>query len=307
MKKISISIGEYQRKYGEEGALKIAKEIGADAVDFSLLDFYDYRTPGNIYTKSDEEIFDHFARLKKYAGSIGLEIGQTHGQIRGFTLDEEQNAALVRNAEKECIATLALGAPVCVMHTVTTIYMGPDADPELMRKMNFDQFCAVLPFAAKNGIKIATETFGHATGRGCIDFFGDLTEFINGYKKIKTESGYGEYFTTCIDTGHSNKSTRFPGNPKPGDVIRAVGGENISVLHLNDNDTLTDQHKVPLSGVIDWDDVLNALDEVGYNGNYNMELNLRYFGEEISKEYGAFSIAVLRNMLERHYSGKHCK
>ena len=37
---------------------------------------------------------------------------------------------------------------------------------------------------------------------------------------------------------------------------------HISTLHLHDNDTLTDQHKPPMTGCIDWNDVLDALDEV---------------------------------------------
>ncbi len=87
-------------------------------------------------------------------------------------------------------------------------------------------------------------------------------------------------------------------NPTPGDVIRRLGSE-VTALHLNDNDTLTDQHKMPLSGCIDWNDVLDALDEIGYDGIYNMELNLRHFGEELKVEYAEFAIKVMRNLLDK--------
>ena len=36
----------------------------------------------------------------------------------------------------------------------------------------------------------------------------------------------------------------FPGNPPVGEVIRMLGNR-IVVLHLNDNDTLSDQYKFP--------------------------------------------------------------
>ena len=89
-------------------------------------------------------------------------------------------------------------------------------------------------------------------------------------------------------------------NPTPADVIRMLGG-NISVLHLNDNDTFTDQHKIPMSGTIDWNDVFDALDEVGYNGIYNMEISLNHFGKDFQIEEAAFAIKVMKNILKDRY------
>ena len=157
------------------------------------------------------------------------------------------------------------------------------------------------------GVKIATETFGDATrtfdssGRTCIDFFGSAQEFISIYDRIRKESAYGDWFCVCMDTGHTNKSYRFPGQPSPAEMIRRLG-KNIEILHLHDNDCMTDQHKVPGSGNIDWKEVLTALREIGYNGVYNMELVLSYFGKsrEIMEAYAEFSVKVMRNMLEEY-------
>ncbi|MBQ8893061.1 MAG: hypothetical protein IJ043_01485 [Clostridia bacterium] len=76
-------------------------------------------------------------------------------------------------------------------------------------------------------------------------------------------------------------------------------GSRTTILHLNDNDTFTDQHKIPMTGCIDWEDVFNALEEVNYIGIYNMELNLKHFGEELLIEHAAFAIRVMKNMLEK--------
>ena len=64
---------------------------------------------------------------------------------------------------------------------------------------------------------------------------------------------------------------------------------------------ITDQHKIPKTGCIDWDDVFAALDEVGYTGVYNMELNLRHFGEDMMEETAAFAVKVMRNILKERY------
>ena len=300
-RKVSISIAELQSQFGDRKALELAKEMGADAVDFNTCGGdWDYRNPKSIYSKSDDEIISYYTDLKKYADSIGLEIGQTHGQIKGFIGKKEDDDALIANGRIDCMAAAALGAPYVIIHSVTTIFMGPDCPPKTMHDLNFDMFNRLIPFAKKYGVKIASETFGDATGLGCCDFFGNLDEFQKSFNRVRAVGDNADWLTTCVDTGHSNKATRFNGNPSPADVIRILG-PNVSALHLNDNDTLTDQHKIPMTGTINWRDVFDALDEVNYQGNYNMELNLCHFGKKFAVETAAFAVRVMRFLLDERY------
>lgn len=296
-RKVSISTFGLQKKYGSHRALEIAKEIGADAVDFSLRDLqvYDCRRPESVYSKGDDAVIAYFTELRDHAKDLGIEIGQTHGKDQGFQNIKEEDDALVANSRLDCLATKVLGAPVCVVHHPTTIFLGKDAPPELMHALAFDQFSRILVHAKEYGVKIAVETFGDAPKCGCCDFFGNIRELLDSYRRLKAVGDNADYLTICVDTGHSNKAARF-GNPAPADVIRMCGAD-VAVLHLNDNDGLTDQHKMPKTGNIDWDDVLNALDEIGYTGVYNMELNLGHFGENFMAEEAAFAVKVLKNML----------
>ncbi len=299
-KKIGLSVFSFQHKYDEKKSIELAKKAGADAVDLNLCgENYDYRNTDSIYVKSDEEIYSYFKSVGDYAKEIGIEIAQTHGRIEGFKNITEEDDALIANARLDLLATAAMGCDICVMHSVTTIFLGPDADPDLYRDLNYDMFTKILAFAKKYNVKVATETFGDAARFGCCDFFGNIDEFINSYNRIKATPELGDYYVTCVDTGHSNKAMRFD-NPTPGDVIRKLGS-SVKVLHLHDNDTLTDQHKVPMTGCIDWEDVLNALDEIGYDGVYNMEVVLECFGEGIEEETAAYAVKVMRNMLDKHY------
>ena len=59
-----------------------------------------------------------------------------------------------------------------------------------------------------------------------------------------------------------------------------------------------------MTGTIDWNDVFDALDEVGYHGTYNMELNLGHFGAGFELETAAFSVKLLRHMLNTRYGDK---
>ena len=152
---------------------------------------------------------------------------------------------------------------------------------------------------AKYGIKVATETFGDAEQYKMCDFFGNLDHFVKGFEDVCAVEDFKDHFTICVDTGHSNKAVLY-GQPSSADVIRRLG-KNISVLHLNDNNKLKDQHKIPMTGDLDWKDIMDALEEVGYNGYYNMELNLGWFGSDMMIETAAFAIKVMKNILkDRH-------
>lgn len=295
MKKVGLSIFQFQRTYGDKGALDKAKELGFDTIDFNL-DSRDYRKEGDKYSLSDEEIYKYYSEIGQYAREIGLEISQTHGRLKGFKLDEEENKAVLVNARLDCLATAALGAPVTVMHSVTTCHVGPDFPAEEIRKMNFEMFSGILPFAKEFNVNVALETFGDAPNYGCVDFFGNPQELFDCYMRLRNETPYADYVSLCVDTGHCNKASRF-GYAKPADVIRMFKG-HISTLHLNDNNTLTDQHKPPRTGCIKWDDVMAALNEVGYSGAYNMELSLGCFGENLVLDTAALSVKIMRDLLK---------
>lgn len=297
MKKIGISTYQLQRRFGDTEALEIASKVGADAVDFDLCSRdNDFRKADSLYSKGKEAIVEYYGRIKEKADELGIIISQTHGKLEGLKNVDADDEALLKNLELDLFATSILGAPVCVVHTTTTIFLGPDAPSEKMHELNYKLFTSLLPKAKEYGVKIATETFGDAVRFKCCDFFGNAHEFVKGYQAVKA-SPFGEWFTVCVDTGHSNKATRFD-NPSAADVIRMIGGD-ISVLHLNDNDTLTDQHKPPLTGSINWTDVLDALDEVGYDGVYNMEISLNCFGEELMCDTAELAVKIMRNLLNK--------
>lgn len=307
MKKVGIATGRIQAQYGDKEAVRIAKEIGADAIDFALEDFcgrYDYRNEKSVYALPEDELIAYFTDIKNYADELGIEICQTHGRGLGFLGKPDEDEALVKNARIDCMVTKILGAPVCVIHPVSTMWH-MEASPEYIRELNYDMFLKIMPFAKEFGVKIAAETFGDVHGGAVCDFFGNIDEFIAMYDRICAVEDYADWFTICVDTGHTNKATKFNDNPKPPKAIRMLG-KNVTCLHLNDNNTDSDQHLIPftgkkcwqISGTIDWDDTLNALDEIGYDGVYNLELDLNRYGTYMTVDTAEFAIKVMKNFLK---------
>lgn len=287
-KKIGLSIDRLQMKYGLSKALEIAKEVGAEAVDVMIdhegHERNDYRNPASIYSKSDEEIIAYFSDIKAKADQLGLEISQTHGRMRGFHADIEENKAILENARRDCLVTSVLGAPVCVMHGVSRKWMGNDVSSKVIKDLTLDMYLQIIPFAKMYNVKIATETLNES-----------INDLLVKYNCICAVGDNKDYFSVCMDTGHTNVAIRGS-DLSLGDAIRMLGS-SISVLHLHDNNGLKDQHKLPMTGDIDWKDVLQALEEVGYNGVYNLELKLEEFGQELQVSYAKFAVEVMKNMI----------
>lgn len=305
-KKISISTAPFQSVYGDKEALTIAKRLGVDAVDFNTDAsngiYNDVGTEDSVYSLGEDAVIAYYRDLRAHADALGLRICMTHGRGIAITGIPRYDDVLYTNARYDLLAASILGADVCVMHTVNTFAQGKDCPPERMHELNLSLFTNMLSLAAEYNVPVATETFGDAPGLGVCDFFGNIDEFVCGYEAVCAASPHAALFKTCVDTGHSNKATRY-GNPTPADVIRRLGTRTVC-LHLHDNDTFTDQHKIPGTGCIDWEDVLCALDEVGYDGYYNMECALNYYGDDFLIECGAFAVKAMRQLIKNHEGKK---
>lgn len=70
---------------------------------------------------------------------------------------------------------------------------------------------------------------------------------------------------TCYDINHI---MREPGV----DFIRAVGSR-IATLHVSDCDDINERHWLPGEGILDWQAILKALKEVGYDGVWMYEVS----------------------------------
>ena len=172
-------------------------------------------------------------------------------------------------------------------------------------------FTRMMPDAIENGIKLATETFGN-TGKNYerLGFFGDADEFVAGYEDVlAVDPAFRDHFCICVDSGHSNMAAHREGQPSVPDLVRRLGPA-VEVLHINDNEGLTDMHAVPmldahpLTGCVDWWDFMRALDEIGYDGYYNLELGFNNYTHALGMEETIFSIKVMKYILQKHYGEK---
>ena len=78
-----------------------------------------------------------------------------------------------------------------------------------------------------------------------------------------------EVFCACIDLGHARLVYS-----DPADFIRKIGLPRLQSLHVQDTYYLLDAHTLPYLGKQNWDDITSALAEVGYAGDFTLEVFL---------------------------------
>jgi len=118
-----------------------------------------------------------------------------------------------------------------------------------------------------------------------------IDELILAHDRLKEE---GYHVGICFDTGHCNIKKHYD-NDVAG-TIRKLGSR-IKMLHVHDNMRNTDRHIAPYLGCIKWDEVMQALAEVGYTGALNLELQPEKLPEGARAEYEAYCVAVGRTLI----------
>jgi len=269
-KKISISSGRPQLKYGTKEAMKICKEAGFDGVDFSL-DSFGWGGQPDVVKMPYDEFVAHFKDLKAYADEIGLEIPTAHSLVYAYGADEEKNEQHRLKAIRHIEACSILGAKYCVIHSVGTGSFGYDTPLEFMHEVNQRMYADFIPTAEKFGVYLTLESFGGIKIDGVMgyDHFANHESMMAEYEAIDTK-----YKAFCLDSGHTNVAVGGGYLTVP-EFIEYFG-DRIKMLHLHDNNGYTDQHLIPGQGNIDWPKVFDALDNIGYDGYYNYELAPKY-------------------------------
>lgn len=294
--KLGISCGAIVKTLGYEKAFELCKDSGFDAVDYSLELYGDRGDPADIYNAPEDGFIAYFTAIKEKAAAVGLEISQTHGRCSTYTPDEAQCEYARWVSEKDLKATSLLDAPACVIHHATS---GRWADfykqGDFMHRKSLELYDFLIPIAEANGVDLGVETFGRAMvhGTSTFDYFADANTLKKLFDAIPTKNK-----VLCMDTGHIHEATPF-GVPDAPEAIRILGSD-IKILHLHDNNASADQHLPPLihgRNVINWPEVFDALDDIGYDGVYNFELSLSCY-KAVMPDAVRFLGKYLRHFIE---------
>lgn len=270
---LSTENGALRRHVGERRAIEILAKAGFDAIDYT---FSPWLERGEMPWNKDD--YPAYAKeVNKIARDNGIFFNQAHAPVYfhpGSPCDWDKEILPI---QIRCMESCALlGIPLMVVHPFhhlpyTNFKKDGKTNIELLWELNMEYYHRLQPYAKEFGVKMCLENmYGKDARRGCIV----PTMFSNphDYAKFFDALGDSENFTCCVDTGHSGIV-----GEDAADTIRVLGNR-VKSLHINDNDFRSDGHMIPYQGKIDWDDVLKALAEIHYDGDFTFEALFFYEG-----------------------------
>ena len=270
MRKITLAGFGYYERLGEKDSFDLLCRTGFDAMDFAL-----YRGEARVQFDLGRSESDEAAcrAILACAKASGVSITQTHAPFgyREGDASEETVLDIYRRAVR---ATRALGADKMVVHPIKY----RDCVREYRRQECFDHnlrlFEKLRPTLRECGVTAMLENMFMKVVKEDVPVLLP-TIYSTGEELARAADALGEEYAVCLDSGHA----LITGEDIPA-MVRTIG-KRLGVLHLHDNDGERDDHLPPYLGNLDFDAMMEALKEVGYEGNINFEI---HFGK-VPKEH----------------------
>jgi sugar phosphate isomerase/epimerase len=254
--KISTEIDSASKIIGMEKAVELIGKAGFDAWDFSMFDMcrFNWTTGETVETPNplNGNNYLAFAReLKKIGLDNGMVCNQSHAP---FPVKLPKIRSYLKRAI-EC--TAEAGGKICIIHP----------DTSKTAEENAEMYFELLPFAKEHNVKIATENM----------FDWDIEKNESKFAACATGEDFkkhidvvnDDFFVACLDLGHAE--LRGSGNGAV-NMIRTLGS-SLQALHIHDNDHWHDIHQIPFSLDIDFNEIVKALKEIDYKGEFTLEAN----------------------------------
>lgn len=223
--------------------LERLKSAGVDAIEISMANsqypLIDWRKCTHAAKETGIQLWSFHLPFSPFRSN---NIASTDSFIRKTTLDYLK-VLIDRAAGYAGIRTLVIhasGEPIT-----------PETRAERMKyaKEGLAQLCETV---SSYGAVLAVEDLP----RTCLG---------NSAEEIRELLSADERLRVCFDTNH------LLGGRKPQDFIRALG-DKIVTVHFSDYDGVDERHWMPGEGIIDWNAVMDAFNEIGYQGPILYEL-----------------------------------
>jgi len=290
---ISTQTDMFAKKFGDHDAIKLLAKVGYDALDYSMFHLMDRHCPLN------REDYREYARsLRKTAEEYNIIFNQAHAPFPSYiqnpTKDQQIYNEIIVHAIVRAMEVISiLGGKIIIVHPITLF----DVTYQEQKKFNMDFFNDLLPYCKKYNIKIALENMWNwdSTAKKVLPgVCSPPHEFIDYLDSLDSD-----WFCACLDIGHAEMQNT--GAVSAADTINALG-TRLKALHIHDNNKISDLHNLPFTQKIKWDEIMQALKNINYNGDFTFEADhfIGQFPVELYMSASALMLDVGRYFVQKY-------
>lgn len=265
---VSTSIHLYQNEgLTLNGQIEKHMDAGFRFLDFNFLDWQNV-TDSPLLGDGWEAWIDGAGET---AARRGARFNQAHAPVPclRFAKDYEGLVAAIRRSIRACDM---LGIRQMVYHSIPNPQQYGAG--KAWHDFNAEFFHSFIEDAKRYNVGICIENSWPILTKHPLWQTEALISFVDSL-------GDSDLVGICWDTGHGNvtgNGHNYAANANPEfapygnqyeNIIKI--GKRLRALHIDDNNGLDDDHIMPGSGTIVWDDVIRALDDIGYEHSFTFE------------------------------------
>ena len=271
--KIAIQTGKTTSEIGFAEAYKAYAEAGFESIDWNINErlLGSQITKGtckgnNIYEKDIDEILASFDEELAEIRKNNLSIGQAHAPFPAYIPGKpEVLDYMIEVYKKNILFCHRVGCKYLVIHGISLSKKNREDTPESIKQLNDKLYKSLIPTLLDTDVVVCLENLftkegGEVVAGVCSNPY-EAVQMIDEYN----EAAGKECFGFCFDTGHLNLLKQDMRG-----YIKIIG-KRLKVLHVHDNDGISDQHKAPYTGTIVWQDFCDELKKIGYKGDVSFE------------------------------------
>ena len=223
----------------------LAKEIADSGLEVLELDM-----SAEDYPQAD------FYKTAEIAKNHGLEIASLHLPIAPQHIYDVTHKYATVGAMPYQIELIKRGCEILgVKHIV--IHSGGEPLSEDERAERVERAGEKLPQLADVAAQYGADICIEVLPRTCLGRDSD---------EILAMLSYDDRLRVCLDTNHIFRESEV-------DFIHKIG-KKIATTHISDRDDINERHWWPGEGLLDWVAILDALEEIGYEGDWIYECGL---------------------------------
>ena len=208
------------------------------------------------YLESDDYI-EKYKEAKKLADDLGIDFPMIHAPYAyNPCADQESFDIQVEQMRRAFEVCSVLGVDRITVHSG----FGFSETKEEMFEKNIQYYKKILPFAEDNGVMIMIENIAEEIYKRKF-----VVETAEDILFLKNALNGHPLINACWDTGHANTKAL-----DQYDNIKKLGGI-LKGLHLQDNNGYNDDHMPLLLGTVNFDEVVQGLLDINYDGPFNLE------------------------------------
>lgn len=249
--KLATTIGDFSAFFEDsKDKIRSCHDAGFRYLDYGF---------GSDFSKKtgmfSEDWQTYLEELKRLADELSVTFVQSHAPM-GRPIVKDANYEEFIEGNKHCIeCAAALGIPNIVIHSGYD--KGLSKEETFSRNLEFYE--KLIPTAEKYNVMILIENFDKMIWDDWywIDNAPDQKELID-YVAHPLVAG-------CWDIGHGNM------NPLSQEEAIKLLGSRLRALHVQDNFGEKDIHVAPYFGTVNYDEVMCALLDIGYEGYFTFE------------------------------------